>query len=313
MRPAAPIPNRILLTGASGFVGRHLRAALAAGLPDASVLAPAFDLTDPAAVEAAVAQARPDACIHLAAISAIGVARDDPAAAWAVNLGGTLSLAGALRRHAPGALLAFVSSADAYGASFRSGEPLDESAALAPLNTYGATKAAADLALGALAAEWGEGLHILRLRAFNHTGPGQGGDFAVPAFARQLAAIAHGRQAPVLRVGNLDAARDFLDVRDVCAAYVAVLREGGGMASGSVLNIASGIPRRIGDVLDALIGLSGLDVRIETDPARLRPSDIPLAIGDAARAREWLGWSPRIAWTQTLRDVLDDALSQTPG
>lgn len=300
----------ILLTGASGFVGRHLRAALAAGLPGATILTPALDLTDPASVDRAVSETRPDACVHLAAVAAIGVARDDPRTAWAVNLDGTLTLARALRAHAPGALMLHVSSADAYGATFRSGLALDESAAFAPLNTYGATKAAADLALGALAAEWGEGPRIIRLRPFNHTGPGQGGDFAVPAFARQLAAIAHGRQAPVLRVGNLDAARDFLDVRDVCDAYVAVLRDGAGLAHGSVLNVASGIPRRIGEVLDRLIGLSGLAVRIETDPARLRPSDIPIAVGDATRARALLGWAPRIPWDQTLRDVLDDALAQ---
>ncbi len=295
--------GRILVTGLSGFAGSHLAPAVAALLPDATLLPLGCDLTDQAGVAARVRDVRPDACLHLAAIAAIPVARADPSLAWSVNLHGTLGLARALLAHAPAAPLLFVSSADAYGASFRAGRPLDESAPLAPLNTYGVTKAAADLALGAMAAE---GLHAIRLRPFNHAGPGQSDDFAIPAFARQIALIAAGRQTPVLRTGNLDSWRDYLDVRDVCAAYALCLANASRIPPGTILNIASGTPRRIGDVLDALIARSGVSVRLELDPARARPADIPMAAGDSSRLRALLGWSPRIAWERTLDEVLQD-------
>ncbi len=219
--------------------------------------------------------------------------------AWRVNLLGTLALAEALRRQ--DALLVYPSSAEIYGASFRPGRPLDETAAPAPQNTYAATKAAADLALGAMAAD---GLRVVRLRPFNHTGPGQTEAFVVPAFAAQAARIAAGLQPPVLNVGNLDARRDFHDDRDVCAAYAAALAAD--LAPGTILNLASGTPRRIGDVLAHLLRLAGVAPRIEPDPARMRPSDIPTAAGDAAAARAKLGWAPAIAWETTLRDVLAD-------
>ncbi len=299
----APPPRRILATGLGGFAGRHLAAALAELLPDAELLPLGCDITDHAAVEARVAGLRPDACIHLAAIAAIGVAHADPARAWQVNLHGTLALAAALRRHAPAAALIHVSSADAYGRSFGSAAALDERAALAPINVYGATKAAADLALGALATD---GLRLIRLRPFNHAGPGQGEDFVLPAFAVQLAAIAAGRQPPVLRTGNLDSERDYLDVRDVARAYALTLRRARALPHRTILNLASGTPRRIGDVLAELIALAGVRVEVEPDPARMRPSDIPRAVGDAGLARELLGWAPRVPWSQTLRDVLED-------
>ena len=162
--------------------------------------------------------ASPDSCIHLAAISTIAAAQQDQDRAWQVNLHGTLSLAHAILRYAPECQLIFASTADAYGASFEPGAKLDEHAPLAPLNTYSATKAAADLALGSMARQ---GLRVVRLRPFNHTGPGQTAQFVVAAFARQVARIAAGRQPPVLEVGNLEPRRDFLDVRDVCAAYTA--------------------------------------------------------------------------------------------
>lgn len=295
--------RRILVTGAGGFVGRHLLPALAAALPGAELHAARADLLDPAAVEAEVAALRPDACAHLAAVSAIPDARRDPDRAWRVNLHGTLALARALLAHAPGAALLYASSADIYGASFRSGLPLDETALPAPLNTYGATKAAADLALGAMAAD---GLNVVRVRPFNHTGPGQLPAFVVAAFSEQVARIRAGLQPPVLRVGALDPLRDFLDVRDVCRAYALCLAHRERLAPGTVLNIASGTPRRVGDVLDALLAEAGVDATVETDAARLRPADIPTATGDSSRARSLLGWEPVVPWPQTLRDVLAD-------
>lgn len=296
-------PRRILLTGATGFVGGHLGPALRRAFPAALLHEAAADVTDADALAAEVAALGPDACVHLAAIAAIPQAEHDPDAAWRVNLGGTLHLARAILRDAPDCVLLFASSADVYGRSMAAGLPVDESALLAPTNVYAASKAAADLALGAMA---GRGLRVVRVRAFNHTGPGQSDAFVVPAFARQAAAIAWGGAAPVLRVGNLDAARDFLDVRDVCAAYVACLRHAEAVLADGILNIASGSPRHLRDVMAALLALAGIAPAIEPDPARMRPSDIPRSCGDAARGRRLLGWSPVVPWDQTLRDVLDD-------
>ena len=296
--------RRILVTGASGFVGRHLLAALARSCEGAVLVAQPFDVCDEAATRKAVRDAAPDACVHLAGVTAIAQARENPGRAWQVNLHGTLNLARAVLAEAPDCRFLLVSSAEAYGASFRTGRKMDETVPLAPMNTYSATKAAADLAIGAMVSE---GLRAIRLRPFNHTGPGQTDAFVVPAFARQLARIAAGLQPPVMRVGALDPARDFLDVRDVCDAYVACLRQPDTrLPPGIILNLASGTPRRIGDVLAEMCRIAGVDVEIETDSGRLRPSDIPVACGDSGLAREVLGWSPAIPWDRTLRDVLDD-------
>ncbi len=296
-------PARILLTGAGGFVGGHLLPVLRAAFPAAELATPALDITEGAAVAAAVRALRPDACVHLAAIAAGGAARQNPRHAWEVNLHGTLALAEALRAEAPDCVLLFASSAEIYGTSFRAGRPLAEDAPAAPANPYAATKAAADLALGAMAQE---GLRVVRARHFNHTGPGQSAAFVVPAFARQVARIAAGRQAAVIRTGALDPRRDFLDVRDVCAAYAAILAGADRIAPGTILNLASGVPRRIGDILDDLLRLAGVSATIETASALLRPTDTPLACGDAAAAHALLGWMPAIPWPTTLAEVLAD-------
>jgi len=292
---------RVLITGLNGFVGRHLQDALLTYLPDVEILPPIADITDEAAVGAAIHTHRPDACVHLAAISAIGVARQDPHHAWRVNLGGTLTLAKALQKYTPNSRLIFASTAEAYGTSFQSGTTLDETAALAPTNIYAATKAAADLALGAMAQD---GLRIIRLRPFNHTGPGQSAGFVVSAFARQVIRIERNLQPPVITVGNLDAMRDFLDVRDVCIAYVKALAPTN--TTGAIYNLCSGQTRTIRSILDGLLTLSGVTARIEIDPARLRPSDTPAARGNANAARKAFGWEPTLPWETTLRDILND-------
>ena len=295
-------PRRILITGATGFVGQHLLPSLRNVLPAAELHLPRFDVTDKDMVTRVVRDAKPDACIHLAAISAVPIAQSDPDLAWRVNVGGTLNLAHALRTEVPGCTLLFVSTAEAYGSSFKVGAKLDETAALNPLNIYGATKAAADLTLGAMA---DSDLQVIRVRPFNHTGPGQTDAFVVAAFARQAARIEAGKQPPVLHVGALDPFRDFLDVRDVCACYAQCLRQAGTIPTGTILNIASGFPRRIGDVLNQLLAYAGVEAEINLDKARLRPSEIVLAVGDPRRAHEMLGWAPVIAWEQTLTDTLD--------
>jgi GDP-4-dehydro-6-deoxy-D-mannose reductase len=296
-------PRNILVTGASGFVGRHLMAALAAEYPRATLLTPAIDVQNAAEVEAAVRAVTPDVCIHLAAVSAFAAAQQAPGHAWQVNLHGTTHLAWALSRHAPNCQMLFVSSADAYGASFRAGLKLDEDAPLAPMNVYAETKAIADLVLGGMAVQ---GMRVVRLRPFNHIGPGQAAQFVVASFARQIARIAAGLQPPVLQVGNLDTWRDFLDVRDVCSAYIKCIAKRDVLAPGTVLNLASGQARRIGDVLTELAALAGVVVEISVDASRVRDTDIRMACGNAARARELLDWSPVVPWEQSLRDVLDE-------
>ena len=293
-------PRRILVTGSHGFVGQHLLPILANRFPEASLESAEFDITDRAAIFNAIRRSPPDICLHLAAISAVPAARQAPDRAWQVNLHGTLHLADALRAEAPDCVLVFASSADAYGGSFRSGMALTEDAPLAPLNIYGATKAAADLALGAMAAE---GFRVVRVRAFNHIGPGQSDDFVVAAFARQLARIAQGRQPPVMQVGDISPMRDFMDVRDVCAGYAACVEAGERLAPGEVLNLASGVPRRVADVLEDLMQAAGVHPDIQTDSARLRPSDIPVVCGSAAKARDLLGWRPVAPWTETIASV----------
>jgi GDP-4-dehydro-6-deoxy-D-mannose reductase len=153
------------------------------------------------------------------------------------------------------------------------------------------------------------GLDAVRLRAFNQTGAGQSASFVVASFARQIACIEAGQQAPVIQVGALDRWRDFLDVRDVCAAYEAALAAPG--VAGCVYNIASGTPRRIGDILDALIARSGVTPVVEVEPVRLRPTDVERVAGDAARAARALGWAPVVPWDETLNQVLADWRSRT--
>ena len=291
-------PQRILLTGAAGFVGGHLLRVLAATYPAATIVSDEFEITDAAVTEAAIRDFDPDGVVHLAAIAAPMDAKRDPNRAWQVNLHGTLTLARTVLAHAPGAVFVFAGTADAYGTSFRGRDSVDEQAPLAPQNTYGATKAAAALALGAMAAE---GLRVIRARPFNHTGPGQTDAFVVAAFARQIARIAAGLQPPVLQVGDLSPLRDFLDVRDVCAAYALALAAG--LTPGTILNVASGQSRRVGDVLHDLLRAAGITAEIQIDPARMRPSDIPIAAGDSGGLRA-LGWAPAILWAQTLADTL---------
>lgn len=265
-----------------------------------------LDVTDAAGVDAAIAQAAPDALVHLAARASVAASFGAPESVARTNYLGTLHVLRAAARHAPRARVLFVSSGEIYGGADRE-QPLDEDAPLAPGSPYARSKAAADLLAGAFAAR---GLDVVRARSFNHTGPGQTDAYAAPAFARQLAEMQLGRREPVLHVGNLAAVRDFLDVRDVVDAYARLLDR---RVPAGAYNVASGVARPIAEILELLSAAAGVAPRIEVDSARWRPTQA--LVGDARRLRRATGWSPAIPLETTLRDLLDDwraRLSEKP-
>jgi GDP-4-dehydro-6-deoxy-D-mannose reductase len=306
----------ILVTGASGFVGRHLLPALRAAFPGARLVAaqhglaaPGWDATIPfplddvSALRDGLAALKPEALVHLAARASVGQSFADPLPVWEVNLGGTLRLAEAVRATAPDCRVVFASTAEVYGLSFQAGVPLDEGAALAPANPYAASKAAADLALGEASLR---GLRVVRLRPFNHCGAGQSAAFALPAFARQVARLEAGLQPAVVETGALDRWRDMLDVRDVGAAYALALGRFDLLAPGAVLNLATGAPVRVGDLLEALRARARRGFTVRESAALRRPTDVLRASGIAAAARAALGWAPRHALEDTIDSVLED-------
>jgi GDP-4-dehydro-6-deoxy-D-mannose reductase len=311
-------PRRILITGAAGFVGGWLLRRLETGvgcnfdifagardgkIPSSLAKTVRFDIADRKAVDKALRAVKPSAVIHLAALSTVKEARAAPRRAWEVNLHGTMNIAESMLEHCPQSVFVFVSTSEVYGGAEKClDHPLDETARLDPLNPYAASKAAADLMVGQMAHE---GLNAIRVRPFNHTGPWQTERFAIPAFASQIARIEAGLQEPVIRVGNLDAQRDFLDVRDVADAYISLATSPPSFQPGMVLNLASGIGRRVGDILEELVALSPVNIRVETDPVRLRASETRFTTADARLIRAFLGWQPRIAWPKTLADVLE--------
>ena len=290
-----------------------MRAALAACDPAPSVVGiglagdavqAAFDLTDADAVDELVARERPEAVVHLAAQASVGAAQAGAAArTWAVNLGGTLNLALAVARHVPEAGVLFASSSEIYGHAFGT-SPLDEDTAPEPVNAYARSKLMAELVLAQVLPP---SARLVVARPFNHTGPGQREDFVLPSFAGQIARIEAGRQPPVLRVGNLDAWRDFLDVRDVAAAYVALLAAMPRLPPRFTCNIATGTARPLRGMLETLRRLARAPFAVEVDPARLRPSDIPFAAGRPDRLQAATGWAPAVSLDATLAALLEDA------
>ena len=270
----------------------------------------AMDVTDGAAVTAVVEEISPTHIVHLAGFSTIAEADHNHEMAWRVHLGGTLNIARAIEATVPQCTLIYAGSGQVYGATGRSGPPLHEGAVLAPTNIQMVTKAAADLALGALAEE---GLRCVRFRPFNHTGPGQSERFAIPNFAMQLARIKTGQQEPLLHVGNLDTERDFLDVRDVVSAYIQAIFTTAPLERGEIFNIASGIPRRIGDVLQKMFAISGVSPSLDAEHGLMRAGEIPRFVGDSSKARRLLNWAPAHTFEQTLGEIIEywDRVVQT--
>lgn len=260
------------------------------------------DICNSAFVHETIRTLKPRAVIHLAAIAAPSEANDDLRRAFDVNLYGTMNIAQAIMAHSKETRLIFVGSSEAYGHAFNAVDgPITEDAPLVPATSYGVTKAAADLMIGQMAAQ---GLKAVRFRPFNHTGPGQSDAYVVAAFARQIARIEQGLQPPVMQVGNLDAERDFLDVRDVVKAYVSAAVSTSELPDGMAINLSRGSCVSISTILSTLISMSDTRIEVQQDPQRMRPSEIAVASGDASRAESVLNWKPSIPFEQTLHDVL---------
>ena len=306
---------RVLVTGVTGFVGHHLAARLQAqghvvhGLVrpggdeqiPAGVRVHAGDVLDAGAVGRAVVDAAPDAVAHLAGASSVGRSFGDPRGTWEVNLGGTLVVLEALRALPAPPRCLVVTSGEIHGRVPPGGLPVDERTPLQPVSPYGASKAAADLAAAQYAA--GYGLPVIRVRAFNHVGPGQDPRFVIPNVARQLArAEADGRTRVDIRVGNVETRRDFTDVRDMVRAY-GLLLEGGDPAHPYVA--CSGRSVAVRELVERLAARARLDARVVSDPALVRSGEQPDLYGSPRRLRDELGWTPGIPLETTLGDTLD--------
>jgi GDP-4-dehydro-6-deoxy-D-mannose reductase len=286
------------VTGSKGFVGHWLIAHLEASEDEVIGLDAEVDITDPPAIGEAIRTIAPEAIYHLAARASVGTSWVSQAATYQVNTTGVANvLEGAVScARRPRVLL--VSSSEVYGRVSTDELPVPEDHRLAPVSPYAASKAAAEMV--GIQAFLGSGLEVIRVRPFNHTGPGQGPTFVVPSLAKQLSeAVASGAESLV--TGNLDARRDVTDVRDVVRAYRSLVEAG---APGEVYNVCRGDSVSIREVAERLLELAGVELPIVVDPARMRPSDIPDLKGDPARLRAATGWVPEISLEDTLRDVL---------
>ena len=331
-RPKPPVSKarRILITGATGFVGKHLIAFLeaeenrskrgprleitgtcfpekpehcrdfCAAVPRVKLIS--LDLRDPEAVETAVAAVRPDRIFHLAAISHVRVSWEKRRETIETNLLGTFNLFEAARKHAPSARILFVSSSDVYGRQSPRRMPLREDSRPNAVSPYAFTKLSGET-LAEFYAQT-EKLAIVIARPFTHTGPGQSADFVCSDWARQIALIESGAgRKGAIKVGNLAIRRDYSDVRDIVRAYAQLIEKG---KSGGIYNVCSGQSPALRDILRTLIRLSKAEIKIEVDPTRFRKADIPRLAGSPAKIGRQLGWRPRLSLETTLSDLLEE-------
>jgi GDP-4-dehydro-6-deoxy-D-mannose reductase len=294
----------LLVTGLRGFVGSHL--AERGGMVDLLLEGRRVDLEDEAAVHAAVARIRPRAVIHLAAVSSLGQAWRDEDHTLRVNFGGTHHLLKALRAAGFTGRMLYVSSAEVYGSVAAESLPVSETQPLRPRNPYAVAKVASE----ALCYQWSQSgpFEIVIARPFNHIGPRQRPDFAVSDFARQAIAFRRGVGSPVLKVGDVDATRDFTDVRDIAQAYLALLDAG---ANGEAYNVCSGIERSMRELIDGLFDASGVRMPLQVAPDRMRAPGQRRMQGDNRKLAQRTGWTPGIPIARTLADIVDDWESRT--
>lgn len=292
---------RAFVTGASGFVGKWLLAHLDGEGDEVVATGAEVDVTDPGSIARSMAEAHPDAVYHLAGLANVQGSWESPAEYFRVNAGGTVNVLEAARLCVRPPRVLVISSAEVYGGVRPDQLPVGEDEPLRPVSPYAASKAAAELA--AVQAHLGRGLEAVRARPFNHAGPGQAHTFALPAFARRIAE-AQRDGASSLRVGNVSARRDIVDVRDVVRAYRLLVERG---EAGEAYNVCTGRSVEVGELVRRLMTLAGADLTLETDPDLLRPVDVPELRGDPSRLRSLTGWEPEVALDETLGAVLDEA------
>ncbi len=310
---------RALITGVTGFAGSHLAEYLLSRggievygtyrwrsrlenvrhLADRVTLVES-DLRDRTSVDQLIRSVRPDRIFHLAAQSFVPTSWNAPEETFITNVISQINVMESVRASGLEARILVACSSEEYGLVYPDELPIRETNPLRPLSPYGVSKVAQDL-LG-FQYHRSYGMFIVRTRAFNHTGPRRGEVFVTSNLARQVAEIEAGLRAPVLEVGNLEARRDFTDVRDVVRAYWLALERGD---PGEVYNVASGRAWSVAEVVDILRGLARLPFAVRQDPGRMRPSDVPVLLGDAGRFRAATGWFPEIPFERTMADLLD--------
>ena len=311
---------KILITGVTGFVGSHLaeyclsldqqvevigtcrwrsRRENIEHLEDAINLYEC-DLRDASSVKTLLADIQPERIFHLAAQSYVPSSWNSPGETITTNVIGQLNIFEAMRETNSTASIQIAGSSEEYGLVHPEEVPITEENPLRPLSPYAVSKVAQDM----LAYQYFQsyGLKVVRTRAFNHTGPRRGDVFVTSNFAKQIAEIEAGQRPPIIHVGDLNPKRDFTDVRDIVRAYWLSLEH---CSLGEVYNVASGKAYRIKEVLKILLDNSGQDIEVVEDPERLRPSDVPLLLGDNSRFCKATGWVPEIPFEQTAKDLLD--------
>ena len=309
--------KKILVTGASGFAGRHLVEHLSRKEKDSRIFGTCHNnilessssveyvklaLENYSDTEAVVADIKPDEVYHLAAVSFMPDAVADRLGTYRANVDGGVCLLEALAVHAPACRILYTSSSDAYGKIDPAENPIRETHPLNPENTYSATKVIMEVICSQYSRK--PGLDIVIARPFNHTGPGQSEKFVAPAFAMQIARIEAGLSEPVIMTGGLDVQRDFTDVRDVVVAYAELMRLG---ERGGVYNVCSGRAVGVEWILNTLLGLSiQPEVRHKIAPSRKRSSENKVIYGSNEALRKLTGWRPAIALEKTLADLLED-------
>ncbi|UOM32864.1 NAD-dependent epimerase/dehydratase family protein [Acuticoccus sp. I52.16.1] len=307
----------ILLTGSAGFVGKVIAPMLREAFPGTPVVevvrgpnAPsgkvACDLSVKDQTYALVRDTRPGMVVHLAAYSSVGLSRQNAEAVWRDNVTASVWLARAICEYAPDAVVLAASSAEVYGRALNDGM-VDETTRPRPNGPYATSKVAAEHTFMELLPQTAK---LIVARPFNHTGAGQTETFAIASFAAQLARMEAGITPPVMKVGNLSAARDIMDVRDVAATYVALLKIADRLPPRSILNIARGEATRMETLLGMLRSMVDVDVKVEVDPARLRPNEIAVATAATGRLEALMPWPPARTVEETLRDVLEDKRQQ---
>ncbi|MEG2497609.1 GDP-mannose 4,6-dehydratase [Brevundimonas sp.] len=294
----------VFITGASGFVGKRVAERLRAN-PKYRVVEVngprserGVDLTDAKACQHLINTYKPSKIIHLAASSSVGDGKNDPSAMWEPNVTATVNLVSAFKALGQKSHLIFASSAEVYGRQFLAG-PCDENAPMRPASAYGRSKAACELFLEDAASEH---LSVTVARLFNHTGVGQDARFVVPSFVRQVARSQNNDGE--VHVGNLDAYRDFTDVDDVVRGYELLLDQPE-LLRYEVYNLGSGKLQKVSSILERIVEYSGYDVKIIEDPKRMRPSDIPAAVGVFDKIKDKCGWCAEIDFNSTLRTMFD--------